>query len=183
MNTLITGDRLQAIVSFLEDDIPQGYVIEAGVYKGGSLKIIADTVPHRLVIGFDTFKGMPKEMWTEREPHQPGDFKDNSLEAVSEFLKDCKNVRLIPGLFPQSAKFLQEPPIIAFAHLDLDFYESTRQALEWVWPRLAEGGVIVFDDYGWPNCPGVKEVLDQFEGATGVKALPTGAKYQAYIKK
>ena len=30
-----------------------------------------------------------------------------------------------------------------------------------MWPRLAPGGVVVFDDYGFPACPGVTRFVDE----------------------
>ena len=160
-NTLITGDRLSAIVKLLRTIPDEGVIIEAGVYKGGSLKTIAETVPNREVIGFDTFEGMPEQMWNKEEPHQPGDFSDVSITFVKRFLNQNNNVTLVKGLFPFSADAYEHEKI-AFAHLDLDFYESTKEALEWIWPRLVDGGIIVFDDYDWPNCPGVRKAIEEF---------------------
>ena len=40
-------------------------------------------------------------------------------------------------------------------HIDVDVYDSARDTLEWAWPRLSVGGVVVFDDYGSFECEGV----------------------------
>jgi hypothetical protein len=44
---------------------------------------------------------------------------------------------------------------------DVDVYESARGVLEWVWPRLAVGGVVALDDYGFPAWPGVTKLVDE----------------------
>lgn len=102
--TLITKDRLDSIVEYIKKSPSEGLIVCLGVYKGGDVKYIADHFPDREVIGIDTFQGLPKEDWNESEIHQPGDFSDTSYEAVKEYLKDNLNVRLVQGLFPDSAK-------------------------------------------------------------------------------
>jgi O-methyltransferase len=137
-----------------------GDAAEAGVWQGGSLALIAKALPGKTVLGFDTFAGMPLQAWQFGEDHQPGDFDDTSLEAVTCSLADLPNVILVPGLFPASAGVHHERRF-AFAHLDLDFYQSTRDALGWFLPRMTTGGLIVLDDYGWQRCPGVAHAIEE----------------------
>ena len=56
------------------------------------------------------------------------------------------------------------PEKIAFAFLDGDFYESIRDSLRLVVPRMSEGGVIVVHDYTNPALPGVKKAVDEWSG-------------------
>lgn len=175
--TLITGDRLGEL-NRLCGLTPKGPIAELGVYKGGSLKYLAERHPDRNITGFDTFEGLPEKDWNESEVHVPGDFNDNSLEAVQEYLKDHKNITLIKGYFPESADSIADQKF-SFVHIDFDFYQGMKSGIEFFYPRLVEGGIIVLDDYGWPNCPGVKQALDE----SGLKYQPTNAQYQAYIRK
>ncbi len=70
----------------------------------------------------------------------------------------------------------------AFVHLDLDLYEPTLAGLEYFWPRLVPGGVIVNDDYLSDLFPGAGIAWDEFCAAHGVGSavLDTG---QAAILK
>ena len=138
-----------------------GAAAECGVYRGGCLRLIAAECPGRQIYGFDTFAGLPAEMWSEGEPHSVGDFGDCSLEAVAAGVADLESVRLVRGNFPASAGGL-EGERFAFVQLDFDFYESTRAAREWLLPRMSPGAAIVFDDYEWKHCPGVKRAIDEF---------------------
>jgi O-methyltransferase len=52
------------------------------------------------------------------------------------------------------------PDKIAFAFLDGDFYESIRDSLRLVGPRMSEGGVIVVHDYTNPALPGVRKAVN-----------------------
>ncbi len=134
-------------------------VAECGVYRGGSLRLLARALPDKTVWGFDTFAGMPAEMVRDFDAHGEGDFGDTSYEQVAAFLRDLNNVRLVPGVFPES--FAQVPPDEKFCliHLDCDQYDSYHAALDFFLPRLVEGGFIVIDDY--THCEGARRAIDE----------------------
>lgn len=156
-----------------------GYFAEVGVYKGGSLKHLAIAFPERFILGFDSFEGLPLIQWSEMEIHAPGEFSDTSLEAVVEFLDEYnRRIQIFKGIFPVSAEAVKDYKF-SFVHIDTDFYLSVKACIEWFWPRLLTGGIMVFDDYEWPNCPGVKKALTE----SGRLFQLTDAKYQAYMVK
>lgn len=178
-NTLITQDRLNELCRLISLT-PPGLCAEIGVYKGGSLKEMATRHPDREFWGFDTFEGLPIQDWKHTEIHKPEEFNDTSFVFVSNFLKECKNVTLLPGYFPVSMPVQAHEDVqFSFVHVDMDFYEGTKNAIITVYPMLKPGGIMVFDDFGWPNCPGVKQAIDESE----LIAYYTNAKYQAYIRK
>lgn len=177
-NTLITQDRLDEIVRFAGMAPSIGMFAEVGVYKGGSLKELAMHFPGRKIVGFDTFAGLPHEQWQEGEPHSAGEFSDTDIESVSKFI-NMPNVELVKGLFPESADFFYDSVPYAFVHIDTDFELSVKACIEWFWPRLLAGAFIIFDDFDWPNCPGVRKAIEE----SGLPYELTQANYQAYIHK
>ena len=46
-------------------------------------------------------------------------------------------------------------------HMDVDLYEPYRDSIEFFFPRLVEGGAMVFDDYGLTQFPGAKLAIDE----------------------
>ena len=50
----------------------------------------------------------------------------------------------------------------ALIHIDLDLYEPTRNALEFGWEKLSDGGSLICDDYGFITCPGATRAVDEF---------------------
>jgi O-methyltransferase len=60
--------------------------------------------------------------------------------------------------------------------VDVDLYEPALDCCRFVWPRLNSGGVILFDDYGFPACRGERTAVDEFfaEMDCPVVTLPTG---------
>jgi O-methyltransferase len=137
-----------------------GEVAECGVYKGGTAKILAELVPDRPLYLFDTFCGMPETDPT-RDLHKAGDFSDTTLESVRAYLCAHANVNCIAGMIPQSLATVHDRRF-SFVHIDLDIYSSIKAACEFFYPRLERGGVLLFDDYGYPSCPGARAAVDEF---------------------
>jgi hypothetical protein len=48
----------------------------------------------------------------------------------------------------------------SFVHLDVDLYQSTLSGLEWFYPRLNRGGVLISHDY--TIAKGVRKAFDEF---------------------
>lgn len=165
-NTLIMPDRLQIIQeAALECAKLPGDMVEFGCFRGGTSKLISHCAPQKLLHVFDGFEmGIPED---DLEPagHKKGEFSA-SLREVTEFLAGCK-VSLHPGRFPDTTKNLDHLKF-CFAHLDFDTYQSTRDALAWVWPRMVRNGLIVLDDYNWQRCPGVKRAVEELLPKTRV---------------
>ena len=71
---------------------------------------------------FDTFKGMPSTLkgvdW-----HKAGDFADTSLESVRAYVGAQEQCVYHQGLIPETFAGL-ETAKIAFAHIDVDIYQS-----------------------------------------------------------
>lgn len=150
-----------------------GDAAEIGVYKGGTARLIARTAPKTVHI-FDTFSGMPP---TDKanDLHLEGDFSGTSFQSVKEYLKDCSNIRMYPGFFPETAAPIKELQF-CFVHIDVDIYKSVRDCCEFFYPRMVQGGIMVFDDYGFLTCPGAKMAVDEFFAVTPEYPcnLPTG---------
>jgi O-methyltransferase len=66
--------------------------------------------------------------------------------------------------------------------VDADLYTSVRECCEFFWPRMVNGGVVVFDDYGFSNCPGAKKAIDEYFAKTTDKVVPLPTA-QAFVVK
>lgn len=178
MIALISQEELEQI-SKLCREVPEGAIAEVGVYQGVSLKAIAEQFNDgRPIYGFDTFCGIPEHHWNEDEVMIPGTFDDTSRDAVLESLKGVPNLHLVEGIFPDTITDEHRNQTYALVHLDCDYYVPTRAAIEFFWPRMAEGGVIVFHDYHWHLCRGVDTAIEQF----GLEVVQIGP-HQCYARK
>lgn len=183
--TLVSPDRCHVIYTLLLQAIHiEGDIWECGVYKGGTAALITQVLrthgPWKRLFLFDTFEGMP-DTDPQRDLHVKGDFSDTSLESVSEYIQSNDTCIFRKGFIPDTFAGL-ESRRIALAHIDVDIYKSILDSLEFIWPRLSFGGFIIFDDYGFPSCPGARSAVDTFfrEKACRPLSLPTG---QALIFK
>jgi len=140
-----------------------GDIAEIGVYKGRSAKVIALTVEKspKNVYLFDTFSGMPEVDPEKDNFYQTGSLADTSLAEVTEFLKDCRNVTIYPGFFPDTAKPLIDKKF-AFVHIDVDIYQSVLECCKICYPRMVSSGIMVFDDPGFTDCAGAKLAMEEF---------------------
>ena len=68
------------------------------------------------------------------------------------------------GIFPETAKKIKNKRF-AFVHIDVDIYQSTKDALEFFYPRVNIGGSIIVHDY--PAHRGVQEACDEFMESRG----------------
>jgi O-methyltransferase len=109
---------------------------------------------------FDTFAGMPPAD-AAVDCHHQGDLGDTSLEAVQRHLRDCGSVRFYQGFFPDTAGPIQNCRF-CLVHVDADIYNSVKASCAFFYPRLEKGGILVFDDYGFPSCPGARKAVDEF---------------------
>ena len=140
-----------------------GALAEAGVYRGGSAKILCTVKGDSPLYLFDTFEGMPRVNAATDGGFSQGDFADTGYEDVVAYLSPFPNVHFYKGFFPDSALGKEpEKQSYRFVHLDLDIYESTRKALDFFYPRMVSGGTIVSHDYSNLTVPGVKKAFDDF---------------------
>lgn len=160
--TLLSQERCYVLATLAtQASRLDGEFWECGVYRGGTAMLLAGRLSGaraRLRL-FDTFEGMP-ETDASKDLHQAGDFFNTSLESVRTRVPG-DFVHFHKGLIPATFSGL-ESARIAFAHVDVDIYSSILACCEFIYPRLCVGGFMVFDDYGWPSCPGARGAVDEF---------------------
>lgn len=173
-HTLVSRDRCFVLWRTLQQAMQlRGDLVECGVFRGGTALLAAQTAPTRRLHLFDTFEGMPATANTER--FSPGDFGRTSLQTVRNLLAPYPKVQFHPGVIPQTFTGL-DVPAIAFAHVDVDLYQSVADCIAWIYPRLVPGGYMIFDDYGFPSCSGARAAVDEafVEKPERPLCLPTG---------
>lgn len=127
-------------------------ILEFGVGKGTTIRMIANALPKTKVWGFDSFKGLP-ESWNDGKTHfQIGAFSTNGvLPAVPS------NVELVSGLFSETLhvykeRVFQDAPI-GLLHIDCDIYSSTKLVFDTLKSNIVDGTAIVFDELlSYPDC-------------------------------
>ncbi|NNE00184.1 MAG: macrocin O-methyltransferase [Pirellulaceae bacterium] len=190
--TMTSADRLNGLceaVRYITNTQIQGDIVECGVWRGGSMMAVAETLKKlgdqtRHLHLFDTFEGMSEP--TAKDVTLTGE----SAEALmnSESKEDATSVWCVSALdevrrhmaatdYPQDQISFYKgkveetipggaPEKIALLRLDTDFYESTRHEMEHLFPRLSDGGVLIIDDYG--HWEGARRAVDEYLHEHGI---------------
>lgn len=159
MRTAISIRRLFLIRMFKQYESIPGEVWQCGVWHGGTAKHIAKNTKKTVRL-FDSWKGLPQPCEKDNF-HKKGDFSNVRFRDIKNTFRPLKHVYLHKGWIPQTFKGLEDSKI-AFAHIDLNLYQSCLDALDFIYPRVSHGGILVFDDYEVETCKGSKLAVDEF---------------------
>jgi O-methyltransferase len=146
-------------------DVP-GSLLEVGVWRGGTGSLLAARaggldIPDPVFL-CDTWAGVVKTTEVDTYYHD-GKHDDTSIEIVQQLVDQLElgRVQLLQGIFPDDTGHKIADETFRLCHIDVDVYQSAKDVLEWVWPRLSPDGIVVFDDYGFPACPGVAQLVNE----------------------
>jgi len=162
--TMIGRRRLASLVDcltmVLDDDIP-GDLIETGVWRGGATILMRGALAAwgdegRSVWVADSFRGLPPPDGVTWPADEGVDLSGVEALAVPRSVVEANfarydllddRVRFLEGWF---ADTLPTAPIgrLALLRLDGDLYQSTWEALEYLYPKLSVGGIVIVDDHG-----------------------------------
>jgi hypothetical protein len=159
---------LAASISSLQQAGVPGAFAELGVWRGNSAKIIARLAPDRRFYLLDTFGGFAADDvatdagMASAKAETMRHFADTSVGQVRRLLGPSPLHRFIVGRFPETSAQIPAGERFAFVHLDCDLYSPVRAGLDFFYPRLSPGGLMVVHDYASGRWPGVKQALDEF---------------------
>lgn len=171
---------LGAVDHIVKHRIP-GDIVECGVWRGGSMMLVAlaliargDTSRHLYL--FDTFEGMSEP--TDEDKALSGESaeaqlartdRDHPLWAVAS-LEDVKANIASTGYPADQIHYVKGkvedtipktiPARIALLRLDTDWYESTKHELNHLYPLLSRHGLLIIDDYG--HWQGARQAVDEY---------------------
>ena len=189
MTSIERIDALRASVEYIHANSISGDIVECGVWRGGSMMAVALTLLRlkdiRRLWLYDTFSGMTppesedvdfegraaKDLLATEDPDSKI-WANCSLTEVQAALSEtgypAEQIEFIVGPVESSIpRRITES--IALLRLDTDWFQSTFHELVNLWPRVAEGGILIIDDYGcWA---GAKKAVDQYFAQMGLRPL------------
>ncbi len=135
-----------------------GDLAEVGVYQGASAKLICEMrAAGKALHLFDTFEGLPNPT-DDDKGFVAGEY-ECSLDSVKAYLRAYRDVFFYKGYFPGTSAPVADR-VFSFVNLDVDLYESTKGALDFFYPRISTGGILLSHDYNTQI--GVKKAFDEF---------------------
>lgn len=156
---------LQSLSEDFREENIEGACAEVGVFRGESACKINRYFPDSNLHLYDTFEGFAEndikyEHAVGRKDVIKGQFNDTSVEIVMENMEYPEHVFIHKGLFPDTAKGLDER--FCFVRIDLDLYVPTEAALEVFSPLMVRGGIILVHDYFGSQYPSIRKVVRKF---------------------
>jgi O-methyltransferase len=182
--TMTSPGKIHALARAVEYVVARpisGAFVECGVWRGGSVMAIALTLlrlgkTDRELYLFDTFEGMtaPGEQDVKQGGRRASEIlqtegRDSSFWAIAP-LDDVRENVLGLGYPEERIHFVrgaveetlprEAPAEVALLRLDTDWYSSTKRELTHLYPRLAQGGVLMIDDYAYWR--GQRQAVDEY---------------------
>ncbi|KAB0573851.1 methyltransferase [Helicobacter pullorum NCTC 12824] len=181
--------RIQFLESFAKEckiKNLDGNVAELGVFQGEFAKKINEFFPNRTLYLFDTFEGFDerdlKSETNDVKENGIGHLNDTSIEIVMNKMLYPKNVVIKKGWFPESAAGLDNEKF-CFVNLDPDLYEPILAGLQFFYPKMVKGGVILIHDYFNKGYPGVRQAVSEFCEKYNLNSFPIGDDISIAIQK
>lgn len=168
--TLVDKYRCYELWKLIEQSakLNNGSIIEIGVWRGGTGALIARQAKNcdieDRVFLCDTFTGVVKA-GPRDSLYKGGEHSNTTRQVVEELVfkrMNLDNVEILEGIFPdQTSHQIAEGLQFRFCHIDVDVYQSAKDIVDWIWDRIVPGGIVVYDDYGFKGCDGIKKYVEE----------------------
>jgi O-methyltransferase len=142
----------------------RGSTAECGVFKGIGSALVCEALRDTYRdgerhFGFDSFEGLPEPgpndaNWQRGDLAQP-------IDVARRHLDEFPMIQLIAGWLPETLMAATDC-VFRLVHIDVDIERTTRECLDFFYPRMTAGGLFLFDDYGFHSCPGARRAVDEF---------------------
>lgn len=190
--------RLELVHYLLATLAVPGARVECGVYRGAAALLLCHAWRSRQpdfkgkdFYLIDSFSGTSANAEqdlipvradggaTRMEAFFPPGKTDITADQVRGHFRDFPEVSLCAGWIPDAFKMLPEREW-AFVHLDLTLYEPTTASLQYFYPRLSKGGIMICD--GSIFCPGAEKAWEEFCEQQGIPYVVLGHRELVLIK-
>jgi len=171
--TMVDGYRCWELWTLVEQSAKlEGDIIEIGTWRGGTGALMARKaqlcgITNRIYM-CDTFMGVVKA-GVKDTSYKGGEHADTSRWIVEHLIYEImrlSNVTILEGVFPDHSGVYLDNPNSTFrlCHIDVDVYQSAKDIMDWVWSRMVNGGIVVYDDYGFNTCAGITTFVNEQVG-------------------
>jgi hypothetical protein len=126
---------------------------EIGVFRGASFQKVAALAAQqgKRAHAFDSFSGMNEPTAADGSSYPKGMFDIGGPDEFVRLMTEAGVARELydiwPGYVPASFAKVPDGLRFSWAILDLDHYQPTADALQWLPARINDGGILALDDY------------------------------------
>ena len=190
--TMCSIKRLWAAISatkYVIREKIEGDIIECGVWRGGCSIAIAKTIKRlnsqKKIILYDTFAGMTRptkeDVKAKNKKQAIKKYNDLNRDGYNNWcyasLEEVKSNFKKYGVFDIASfkkgdisillkeKKQELPNKISLLRLDTDWYESTKDEMNILYPKISKNGILLVDDYG--SWQGARKAVDEYFESVG----------------
>lgn len=154
----------------------RGDFVECGVNRGFlsmSVAVYTDFARQtdRRFFLVDTYNGLVDSQVSAADLAAYWNEYADTYEAVVTSFKHFGNVVIVRGVVPDCLPSIPTDRV-AYLSIDMNCTAPEVAALEYFWPKMASGGVVVLDDYGFSGHEAQKQGADDFAHRNDVEILP-----------
>jgi O-methyltransferase len=175
----VNTNQLHVILTELNKTLSRldGAVVEFGCYIGTtslfSRRLLECHNDGREFHVYDSFEGLPPKTTQDQsragEQFQAGELAVSKKQFLQQFQKAGLRPPIIHKGWFSNITAADVPAHIAFAFLDGDFYESIRDSMQLVLPRMQPGGIVIIDDYAREALPGAARAVHELLPNTAIR--------------
>ena len=159
LEDLQTGESIGNYLQFIKKtEHLEGNILELGTYKGGCTVMLAQFLKKinskKKIFACDGFFGYPIDDKFSSQKNAKGTITDTNFQTVAKKFKKFNvddKITIIQGLFEETLEKNLSNEKFSFVIIDCDLYESVKFCLKFVYPKIVENGIIVFDNYDLYN--------------------------------
>ncbi|TKD53174.1 TylF/MycF/NovP-related O-methyltransferase [Sphingomonas baiyangensis] len=167
-------DLIEEAVLLMDELNVPGDFLEAGIWRGGAVLFMralleAYEIGGRRVFAADSFAGIPAntratndpvDRWSDRWVASEAEVRAN----IARFGLLDERVVFVPGFFEQSLPAMGQQRF-ALIRLDSDSYDSVETSLEYLYPLVSKGGLVIIDDWHLPGC---RQAVEDYRARHGI---------------
>jgi hypothetical protein len=177
------AERLFALDQLVKQAlIVAGDTVECGVWHGAASHMIMRQTAgtNRQHHMFDSWEGISKPGEHDGEYLQDLGMHYLSVdeEVARKNLAEFTHGHFYRGWIPTRFDEVKDRRF-CLVHLDVDLYDPTLATLEFFYPRMNVGGLMICDDSGLTKCPGARRAMTEFFATRSEPLidLPTGQQF------
>ncbi|QII12871.1 hypothetical protein KsCSTR_34920 [Candidatus Kuenenia stuttgartiensis] len=146
----------------------RGDFAEIGVWRGeASRKLIRlSSSQGKKIHLFDSFSGMDEPGSFDSGFHPKGRFDTGGLAGFRSIMKSHgfsdNEYFAYDGFIPTCFEKVPNNVRFSFVIIDVDYYVPTRDTLNWIWPLISRGGILVLDDFKPMNDMECSKAINEF---------------------
>jgi O-methyltransferase len=153
--------------------------VNTGIMSGAVCKYVDFNKTGKSFWLFDTYEGIPDDQISPSE--RAGGRGDENVfytgvwEHAKKTFAPYPKAHLVRGRVPETLVSVQIDRV-AYMSIDMNIAFPEKAALEYFWPKLVSGAIVIFDDYNWLLYREQKIAHDAFARSMGTQilAMPTG---------